>query len=87
MEHPARLQKAPRAEPAGGGAEKEKSTSPDARPDFYLMEIISIIHLTAGGLCRQSRQTITNTVQLFIQTNEWNIPHNSKLALVLLPRD
>lgn len=66
---------------------KRKNTRRDAWPDFYLMKMISIIQLTAGGLRRQSQQTITCTVQSVIQTNERNIPHNSKLALVLLPRD
>lgn len=39
-----------------------KNMRHDAWPDFYLMKIISIIHVTAGGLCRQSQQTITHTV-------------------------
>lgn len=59
----------------------------DAWPDFHLMKIISIIHLTAGGLRRQSQQTVTHTVQSVSQTNDWEMTHNSKLALVLLPAD
>lgn len=44
------------------GREKRENMRRDAWPDFHLMKIISIIHLTAGGLGRQSQQTVTHTV-------------------------
>lgn len=69
------------------GEKQEKNTRRDAWPDFHLMEMISIIHLTAGGLRRQSQQTGTHTVQSVSQTNDWEITHNSKLAPALLPAD
>lgn len=59
----------------------------DAWPDSHLMKIISIIHLTAGGLRRPSQQTVTHTVSSVSQTNDCKITHNSKLALELLPAD
>lgn len=60
----------------GGKKNKQKNTRRDAWPDFHLMKMISIIHLTAGGLRRQSQQTVTHTVSAKQMTGRLHIIAN-----------
>lgn len=62
--------------PGGGEKNKQKNTRRDAWPDFHLMKMISIIHLTAGGLRRQSQQTVTHTVSAKQMTGRLHIIAN-----------